>query len=1037
MRNIILLFFLIVGWTTTVYAQNEQETIEVTGIVTDPKNEPLIGVNVTARNMPGFGAITDINGRYKIKVPNYSYLIFSYVGFTKQEIFIKDKKIINVVMAETKETVIDEVVVTGTGAQKKVTVTGAVTTVDVSQLRTPTASITNALAGNVAGILARQTSGQPGSNISEFWIRGISTFGAGGSALVLVDGFERDMNEINVEDIQDFSVLKDASATAIYGSRGANGVVLITTKRGKEGKTRVNAKVETSYNTRTRTPEFVDGPTYARMMNEALISRSQAPAYSESDLKLFANGLDQDLFPNVDWMNLILKDGAPTYRATVDLTGGGTVARYFISASYVNEGGMYETDRAMTDYNTNANYHRWNYRMNVDIDLTKTTLLKVGVSGSLDKQNLPGSQYHEIWHSLMGYSPIASPVQYSDGKWAAVGNEGRRNPWVLTTQQGYQETWKNKIQTTVNLEQDLKFITKGLKFYGRFGFDTYTDNGDNRFKWPESWLAERQRTSDGELQFRRIETQKLMDGTMYSSGQRKEYLEAELHYNRTFGDHMLGAVLKYSQDKTTNTSHNGNTDSYEKIVQSIQNRHQGFAGRFTYGWKYRYFFDFNFGYNGSENFASGQQFGFFPAYSVAWNIAEESIIKKHLKWLNMFKLRYSYGKVGNDNVGTRFPYVEKFGTWDEDGYYYGDIGTSNYYYTGLTYSRIASNSITWEVAKKHDLGLDFSMFNDKFSGSIDYFHEQRNGIYMVRSYLPQIIGLNHITTKPYANVGSVLSEGFDGNIAYKQKVGEVDLTVRANMTYSKNEIKEYDEENSRYPYKMKYGFRVDQARGLIAEGLFKDYEEIRNRPSQGSGIMPGDIKYKDVNGDGVVNDLDKTPLFWSGSPLIHYGFNVEASWKNFDFYALFQGSALYTVQFDEVYAKMLCFKGGNTPEYFYDRWHLSDPYDANSEWIPGEWPAIRLEQDMGSFYTRDSQIWRKNASYLRLKTIEIGYTFSPRLMHKLGIGSLRIYANGNNLFTVCDPFVKAFDPEKIEGDYSAGLNYPLNKSFNFGLTLNF
>ena len=289
-------------------------------------------------------------------------------------------------------------------------------------------------------------------------------------------------------------------------------------------------------------------------------------------------------------------------------------------------------------------------------------------------------------------------------------------------------------------------------------------------------------------------------------------------------------------------------------MQSIQNRHQGFAGRFTYGWKYRYFFDFNFGYNGSENFAAGQQFGFFPAYSLAWNIAEEPIIKKHFKWMNMFKLRYSYGEVGNDklmdgNNQIRFPYVPKFTEWNGktddmdnignlNGYYYGDIGTSNYYYPGLTYSRITSDNITWEIAKKHDLGLDFSLFDDKFSGTIDYFHEQRDGIYMKRNFLPYIIGLNHIGTSPYANVGSVLSEGFDGNIAYKQKLGEVGLTVRANMTYSKNEIKEYDEENSRYPYKMQYGFRVDQARGLIAEGLFKDYEEIRNRPKQSGNIMP-------------------------------------------------------------------------------------------------------------------------------------------------------------------------------------------------------
>ncbi len=1044
MRNFFFLFLLLtVGWASVAHAQDEQQTIEITGKVTDSNKEPLIGVNVTVKNMPGFGSVTDIEGNYKIKVPNYSYLIFSYVGFDRQEIFIKEKKVINVVLKETDEATIDEVVITGTGAQKKITVTGAVTTVDVSQLRTPTASITNALAGNVAGILARQTSGQPGNNISEFWIRGISTFGAGSSALVLVDGFERDMNELNYEDIQDISVLKDASATAIYGSRGANGVVLITTKRGKEGKTRVNAKVETSYSTRTKTPKFVDGPTYARMVNEALITRSQSPAYSDSDLELFDNGLDQDLFPNVDWMDLILKDGAPTYRAAIDLTGGGTVARYFISASYVNEGGMYNTDHAMKDYNTNANYHRWNYRMNVDLDLTKYTLLSVGVSGSLDKQNLPGSQYHEIWNSLMGYSPIASPVQYSDGKWPGQGNGGKRNPWVLTTQQGYQETWKNKIQTTVNLEQDFSFITKGLKFIGRFGFDTYTDNGDNRYKWPESWMAERQRTSDGELQFRRVETEKLMDGTMYSSGQRKEYLEAELHYNRTFGDHIVGAIMKYTQDKTTNTSHNGNTNSYDKIVQSIQNRHQGLAGRFTYGWKYRYFFDFNFGYNGSENFASGEQFGFFPAYSVAWNIAEEPIIKKTFPWLNMFKVRYSYGKVGNDNLGTRFPYLSRYTEWsgrrpeesdeaknelaNKNGYYYGDISTNNYYYAGLTYSRIAARNITWEVAKKHDVGLDFAMFNDKFTGTIDYFHEQRDGIFMTRNFLPQIVGLSHVETKPSANVGSVLSRGFDGNIAYHQKLGEVDLTVRANMTYSKNEIKEYDEENSYYPYKMNHGFRVDQARGLIAEGLFKDYEEIRNSPRQDFGeYMPGDIKYKDVNGDGVINGDDEVPIGATTRPNLIYGFGISAVWKGLDVNVHFQGAgkSSFFINGFTVYP----FNEGSWGNILTDvveegYWQLGTNEDPNATY-----PRLSYGGNANNY--RASTYWLRDGSYIRLKNVEIGYTIPKQIVNRIHLDRIRIYLMGTNLLTFSS--FKLWDPELGS---SNGQAYPLSKTVTLGLTI--
>ena len=420
-----------------------------------------------------------------------------------------------------------------------------------------------------------------------------------------------------------------------------------------------------------------------------------------------------------------------------------------------------------------------------------------------------------------------------------------------------------------------------------------------------------------------------------------------------------------------------------------------------------------------------QQFGFFPAYSVAWNIAEESIIKKHLKWLNMFKLRYSYGKVGNDNVGTRFPYVEKFGTWDEDGYYYGDIGTSNYYYTGLTYSRIASSSITWEVAKKHDLGLDFSMFNDKFSGSIDYFHEQRNGIYMVRSYLPQIIGLNHITTKPYANVGSVLSEGFDGNIAYKQRIGEVDLTVRANMTYSKNEIKEYDEENSRYPYKMKYGFRVAQARGLIAEGLFKDYEEIRNRPSQGSGIMPGDIKYKDVNGDGVINGDDEVPIGATTRPNLIYGFGVSAQWKGFDINVHFQGAGKSSFFIDgfTVYPFQEKSWGNILTDVVGNYWSLGINEDPNAKYP-------RLSYGGNSNNYRASTYWLRNGSYIRLKNVELGYSIPKRFVNKLHLDRVRLYLMGTNLLTFSD--FKLWDPELGS---SNGQQYPLSRTVTIGLTV--
>ena len=1015
MRTLYIMLLLVICSTLGLHAQAkvDREEIIVTGLVTDESHEPLVGVNVVIQDRPGLGAITDINGKFKIKMEPYLRLVISFIGFETQEILIKEQKTIKVVMKEAKATALDEVVVTGTGEQRKLTMTGAVTNVDVSTLKTSSSSITNALAGNVAGVLARQTSGMPGENRSEFWIRGISTFGAGSSALVLVDGFERSMNEINIEDIETFTVLKDASATAIYGSRGANGVVLITTKRGKEGKVHIDAKVETTYNTRTYTPELVDGYTYATLMNEARITRNQIPFYSDEDLHLLANGLDKDLFPNVDWMGMLLKKGAPTYRATLNINGGGSLARYYVSASYVKEAGMYNVDEGLKDYDTNSSYHRWNYRVNVDMDITKSTLVRVGIAGSLDKMNQPGVG-NSVWESVMGYSPITSPVLFSDGRIPAYGNsDGRMNPWAASTQTGYQEHWNNKMQADITLEQKFDFITKGLKFVGRFGMDTNNAQWNNRKKLPEMWKVEQNRDSDGKLVPTKVRGEEIMSQQSSSTGERKEYLEAELHYNRSFSDHLIGGVLKYTQDKIINTTSNSD------VIQGIDRRHQGLAGRFTYGWKYRYFVDFNFGYNGSENFAPNHQFGFFPAYSAAWNIAEEPIVKKHLKWMNMFKLRYSYGK-------DRFPYLPSFGNSSGNGFNYSDLETS-YFYDGLTYTKYATTNVTWEIATKHDIGIDFSLWDDRFTGTIDYFYERRDGIYQSRSFIPVSVGLN--SSLSYAtNVSAVSSRGLDGNFGFKQKIGNVNLTLRGNITYSKSKILEYDEEVTNYKYTLATGFQVSQPRGLIAEGLFKDYDDIRNSAKQTWGdVMPGDIKYRDVNGDGIVNDKDYVPIGATNRPNLIYGFGFSAQWKGFDVNVLFQGAGKSTFFIDgyTVYP----FKDGDWGNILTDvvksnRWILGENEDPNAKY-----PRLSYGGNNNNY--QSSTYWMRNGSYLRLKNLEVGYTIPKSIVNKIRLNNIRIYFMGTNLVTFSS--FKLWDPELGS---SNGQVYPLSKAYTLGLTIN-
>ena len=1037
MKNFLFICMLLLGLSTSALAQ---ESIVVTGVVTDTNKEPMIGVNVSISNIPGLGAITDLNGKYSIKMPPYHKLVFTYIGFEKVEVLVKEQRTVNVTMKEASAREIDEVVITGTGAQKKLTVTGAITNVDVDVLKAnPSGSMANALAGNVPGILAMQTSGKPGS-VSEFWIRGISTFGASNSALVLVDGFERSLDEINVEDVESFSVLKDASATAIYGSKGANGVVLITTKHGKAGKINISAKAETFYNMLTQVPDFVDGYTYASMANEAKITRNLEPLYKADELEIFRLGLDPDLYPNVNWIDELLRKGSWSTRATLSMNGGGNTARYYVSGSYLDQQGMYKVDKALKDYNTNANFRRWNYRMNVDIDITKSTLLKVGVSGSLQKANDSGVGSDAIWTALMGYNAIMVPKLYSNGYVPAYGNDNgdRFNPWVQATMTGYRENWKNNIQTNVTLEQKLDFITKGLRFVGRFGYDTENNNWINRRKWPEQWKAKRFRATDGTLDYDRVAEERKMFQESGSDGLRNEFFEAELHYSRGFKHHHLGGTLKYNQSSKIKTVGLG-----DDLKQGIARRNQGLAGRFTYNWNYRYFIDFNFGYTGSENFAAGHRFGFFPAISGAWNIAEESLIKKHLKWMNMFKIRYSYGKVGNDNLGnTRFPYLydietmtKKDGdkTVDTGGYNFGDY-TFDRYYGGMRYSSLSSPNVTWEIATKHDLGIDFSFFNDKLSGSVDYFNEKREGIYMLREYLPGIVGLE---SNPSANVGKVTSEGFDGHFTFRQKLGAVGLTIRSNITYSKNEIVDRDEENNYYWYKMQKGHRVNQARGLISLGLFKDYDDIRNSPVQdfdGYKVMPGDIKYKDVNGDGKIDGNDQVAIGATTKPNLIYGFGIAANWKGLDVNLHFQGAgkSTYFIDGSTVHMFKLGDGWGNVLSEMANsnRWISADiSGDPATENPNAEYPRLAYGPNSNNY--QQSTYWLRNGSYLRLKTVEVGYTLPTQLVNKVHFNTVRIFFVGTNLLTWSA--FKLWDPEMGSTD---GKRYPLSKNLSLGISVN-
>ena len=782
-QYIVLLLMAMLLVPQSLQAQEDKKLI-IKGVVEDALG-PIIGASVVAKNQPGVGAITDLDGRFSLKVGAYDVLQITFVGYQPVEIpvlSIKDKNNLKVIMKEDNQT-IDEVVVTASGVQKKKTLTGAITNVELKQLNAPGANLSNSLAGVVPGIIAMQSSGEPGENMSQFWIRGMSTFGAKSGALILVDGVERSFNEIPVEDIESFSVLKDASATAIYGQRGANGVVLITTKRGEKGKVKINVKAGFDWNTPVKVPEYASGYDWARLANEALVGRYENPLYTNEELDIIQHGLDPDLYPNIDWRDLMLKKGAPSYYANISFSGGSDNVRYFVTGRYTGENGRYRTSSSENKYNTNSTYERWNYRANVDMNLTRTTVLSVGVGGWLVNRTSPSSSSGDIWQSFASYTPVTAPRKWSTGQWPIVS--GMTTPEYQMTQTGYRTIWENKMETNVGLEQDLSFITKGLKFNGVFAFDTYNKNTIVREKGEELWSAESLRDGNGNLVLKREANAKAMSQAKTVEGDKRYYLQASLDYSRLFAEkHRVGAFAMVYQQETSDVNF-----AEDDLMASIPHRTLAYSGRFTYAYKDKYLTEFNWGYTGSENFEKGKQFGFFPAVSVGWLLSEEPFIKKMMPWMDQFKIRASYGEVGNDEIaGRRFPYITLVNT-DDNAYSFGEF--TNNSAQGYRIKTMGTPNLTWEVAKKYDVGVDFSFFNSKITGTIDWFLDKRDDIFMKRNQMPLTTGLADQT--PMANVGKMKSYGWDGNIAYTQRIGQVNLQLRANFTYQTTDVIDRDE----------------------------------------------------------------------------------------------------------------------------------------------------------------------------------------------------------------------------------------------------
>ena len=1037
----IIKYIFIIALTAVCYTLQAQQgaALTIEGSVVDAvTNETLPGVSITVEGRLA-GTTTDMNGKFSIRAYMGEWLVFSFLGYEQQRQLVSGAtSSMNVVLSESTAQ-IEEVVVTGTGQQRRISTLAAVTSVDTRELNVPAPSITNMLGGRVAGLITMQASGEPGKNLAEFWVRGISTFGAGNSALILIDGLEGDLNSIDPADVESFSVLKDASATAVYGVRGANGVVLITTKRGESGKLSITGRFNTTLSHIKRLPDYLRSYDYALLANEAFQVRGELPRYNDVELQIIKNGLDNDFYPDVDWQGEMIRPLSFKQSYYVSGRGGSDVARYFVSLGGSNEQGAYKVEKG-NYYTQNVGYNTYSFRLNLDLNLSKTTLLRFNSDAFMSINNRPGypKLTDDIWDMQAKTTPILFPIVYSNGQLPYGGSDVGASPYLMLNRYGKSKIQAYNAKFSIAIEQDLEFVTQGLKLKVLGSYDRNGGFTEVRSQMPAMYMADR-RNNRGELLT--IQTMYPSEQEMYSLDRENSFraftFETTVNYARVFNDvhRVTGLVYFHLNDNMDTRQNEGDEMKYLRYgYRMIPKRYLRLTGNVTYGFKDTYMIDFNYGLAGTENFMPGHQYGFFPAIALGWVPSNYDIIKDNMPWMDLFKIRASYGLVGNDVIGgSRFPYLNTLSAG------WGIVWNGQTFVDKVNISRVGADNLAWEKAIKSNLGFDVRMLKDKFTITVDFFHDKRDGIFMERVQIPDYVGL---TNASWGNVGAMISWGTDGNASYTYEITrDMSVTVRGNYTFAKNKRTQYEQAHLLYPYQDENNTPNDVWRGLQCIGFFKDIQDIEASPTQSWGaVMPGDLKYKDVNGDGVIDEDDRVPLSYKEMfPLFYYGFGGSFNYKSFSVGVLFKGTGKVDYYKNGTgYIPFNARRSGNV---------LKQHADPSTRWIPrwyceangidlkyaenpnAQLPLLQYGENRNNLERSD--FWKGNAQYLRLQEVTLNYNLRNDFLKRIGITSIDLQLVGNNLY-IWDK-VKIFDPEQAN---KLGAVYPIPSTYSFQLYIN-